>query len=99
MAKSRYKFFDTVYNEDMGNTQKGFMTQNLGELLRTDRDILYTIPIDQAYRPDLIANQFYGNPKLFWVIVYANDINNSPEGFYQARVIRVPSFDRVLEIT
>lgn len=98
MAKSRYKFFDTVYNEEIAHTQKGLAAFDIKELFKSSNDILFTIPIDYQYRPDLIAKQFYGNPRLFWVLVYVNEINDSPQGFTEGRTIRIPRVERVLEL-
>jgi len=98
MAKSRYKFFEDVYNEDTKHTQKGFPKVILSELFSNDNDIIYTIPLEEVYRPDLITFRFYGNPKLYWILVYVNGISDSPEGFYEGRTIRVPQYERVIEL-
>ena len=73
------------------------MIEDSMEVFKSDKDILYTIPIEHNYRPDLIANKFFGNSKLFWILVYINEINNSPEGFYTGRIIRVPRNERIME--
>jgi len=89
---SRYKFFK-------GERKiKSIIDQNLYTLLRTNRDIWYKIPKEEEYRPDLIAQRFYGDPKLFWILVYANKFGNSPEDFYVDRTIRVTNYNRVMEI-
>lgn len=89
---SRYKFFD-------GNKKiESFINQNLYSFLKTNKDIWYKIPKSEEYRPDLIANRFYGDPRLFWVLVYANKFGNSPEDFTVDRTIRIPHHGRVLEI-
>lgn len=98
MAKSRYRFFYDVFNEDENHSQKGLMEQDIKALFSDATDIIYSIPIEEEYRPDLIAKRFYGNPKLFWVIVYANSISDSPEGFYATRTIRVPRYEKVNEL-
>ncbi len=98
MAKSRYKFFANIYNEDTQHTQKGFPLINIGEYFSGDDDVIYTIPINEEFRPDLITRKFYGNPKLYWILVYVNGINDSPEGFYKERIIRVPQYERILEL-
>lgn len=37
-----------------------------------DDDYLYTIENQYKYRPDLLAYDLYGNPKLWWVFVQRN---------------------------
>jgi len=99
MALSRYdKFFDTVFNVEINHDQKGFLQEDIKDRISFSDDIIYEIPLIYEYRPDRIAQKFYGNPKLFWVLVYVNEIENSPEGFYQGRRIRVPRFDRITEV-
>lgn len=91
MSTSRYTFFDDVWNDDIQHTQKGFLSLNLINQLKDENSILYEIPLSEQYRPDLIANKFYGSGKYYWVLVYANDINNSPQGFEVNRRIKVPN--------
>lgn len=96
MANSRYFFFDTVWNDDLNHSQKGFPSVKIGETFTGEGDILYTIPIEQQYRPDLIASKFYGNSKLYWILVYANNFANCPEDFETGVIIRVPKYERVI---
>jgi hypothetical protein len=99
MSSSRYeKFFDTVFNEEINNFQKGFTVENLKERISFSDDIIYEIPLIYNFRPDRIAKQFYGNSRLYWVLVYANNIENSPEGFFSGRKIRVPKPEKILEV-
>lgn len=37
-----------------------------------DDDLLYTIENQYKHRPDLLAYDLYGNPKLWWVFVQRN---------------------------
>jgi hypothetical protein len=88
---SRYDFFDTVWNDDFQSNQKGVLDINFINKLKEADYILYKIPLKYKYRPDLIAYNFYGNNKYYWILTYINDINDSPQGFYTNRIIKVPS--------
>lgn len=89
---TRYKFF-------IGDIKsESIIREDIKELLKTSKDVLYKIPKSEEYRPDLIANRFYGDPKLFWVLVYANNFANSPEDFIVNKTIRIPYYGRVMEI-
>jgi hypothetical protein len=88
---SRYRFFEKVWNDDIQHEQNGFLDVELIEQLKAQDFIIYTIPLAEQYRPDLIANKFYGNGKLYWVLVYVNDINDSPQGFEVNKRIKVPN--------
>jgi hypothetical protein len=94
----RYSFFETVWNDSLAHTQKGMIREDMVELLKTDKDIIYTIPMEHEYRPDLIAEKFFGNPKLYWVLVYINNFSNCPEDFSANTSIRIPRYERIMEL-
>ena len=96
MAQSRYKFYDTVFNVDYQHEAKGFPSENIGDLFKSSNDILYTIPIEEQYRPDLIAKRFFGDPTLSWILIFINNFANSPEDFISQIIIRVPRFETVI---
>lgn len=91
MGTSRFKNFEEVWNDDIQHTQKGYLDIEFVNKIKDSDSVPYTIPLSEQYRPDLIAQRFYGNGKLYWVLVYANDINDSPQGFESTRIIKVPS--------
>lgn len=95
---SRYKFYYDIYNEDINHTQKGLVEEDIKELLKSDSDVMYEIPKFEEFRPDLISQRFYGEPKLYWVLVFVNEFSSSPEDFEEGVVIRVPHYNRVIEL-
>ena len=99
MSYSRFQYFPTAWNDDIQHTQMGILdTAALKDKLDESGSFLYTIPLAFNFRPDLIAQEFYGSGKLYWVINYINDINDSPEGFYTSRVIKIPDPKRISEM-
>ena len=63
-------------------------------------DNLPTVPLstdDQYYRVkqddriDLLANAFYSDPNLWWVIALANDMDLLPTDLVPNEIIRIPS--------
>jgi hypothetical protein len=97
-SSDRYKFFEEVWSDDYMHTQRGMIRDDMQQLLTTDYDIIYTIPQEHEYRPDLIAEKFFGNPKLYWVLVYINNFANCPEDFTANTSIRIPRYERVVEL-
>ena len=95
---NRYKYFRDVKDTITQHTIKGFPDIDIYDKFRFQDDITYRIPLMYKYRPDLIANKFYGDPKLFWVLVYANRFNNSPQDFETDAIIRVPRHERIIDI-
>ena len=98
MATSRYKYFQDVQNTIIGTSYKGFPVDNFSTMFSSANDISYKIPVAYQYRPDLIANYFYGDPTLFWILAYANKIYNTPEGFETDVVITIPYIAKVMEL-
>lgn len=98
MASRYEKFFDNAFNSNENRTQKGFLRLDTKQRISFPDDIIYEIPLIYNFRPDRIAYKFYGNPKLYWILVYANDIPDSPEGFFHGRRIRVPRIERISEV-
>jgi len=89
---SRYNGFWDATNEDIGNVPyKGFIKQEYLQSIREADFTVYTIPVSLEYRPDLISYIFYDDPHKAYLLVYANDISDSPEGFYVDREIKVPT--------
>ena len=56
-------------------------------------DVLYQVKQDD--RIDLLANEQYGNPDLWWVIAIANDMALLPSDLKPSSTIRIPSNNRV----
>ena len=42
-------------------------------------------------RIDLVANRFYGNPVLWWVLALANDVEMVPTDLNEGALLRIPS--------
>ena len=90
MAKSRFNFFENVFNEEINHEQKGFIIEGFIDSLKNYPSKKYMVSLSDVYRPDLIARKFYGDERFFWILTYVNDIYNSPEGFYVGRIINIP---------
>jgi nucleoid-associated protein YgaU len=58
-------------------------------------DILYRIPESSSLRMDLISQQFYGTPELWWAIALVNNILDPLSGLEVGKTIRVPTRDRL----
>lgn len=52
-------------------------------------DIQYTVL--GSDRLDLIANKFYGSPRLKWVLMAANGLELEPTDISEGDVLRIPS--------
>ncbi len=48
------------------------------------------VATQQTDRLDTIANQFYGDPTLWWIIASANNIHDAPITLEPGTVLRIP---------
>jgi hypothetical protein len=83
----RYIYTDTVKDKDTG--KKYYQTTIYPKIKATDDD-LYIISED-GDRLDLLANKYYKDKNLWWVIAVANNINDGTFYVEAGRQLRVPS--------
>lgn len=58
-------------------------------------DILYRVPESSSNRLDLLSQQFYGTPELWWAIALVNNVLDPIVGVTPGLTIRVPTRDRL----
>lgn len=59
-------------------------------------DTFFTVTQEVLQRPDLVAQTFYGNTELWWVIYEFNDIRDPLFELKLGQILRIPAIDRVL---
>ena len=59
---------------------------------QSERDIIHTVTLDERERPDLVALNFYGDARLYWVILGANGLKEKSQ-LKEGLVIRIPSMN------
>ena len=72
---SRYDLKEQLLLKDntlvIRNMRKSDLTPN-----RSSDDIQYKIEAKEAYRPDIIANRVYGDPRYAWIILSTNNLRD-----------------------
>lgn len=58
-------------------------------------DIVLTIDSGYHRRPDLVADRYYGNTELTWIVLQYNDVVDVQADFVSGTTITIPSSDRV----
>ena len=58
------------------------------------RDLIHRVTLDEDKRPDLIALNFYGDARLYWIILGANDLREKEE-LRKDMLVRIPAKDSV----
>lgn len=67
---AKYSKFSPYYNTKENNLYLDLL--KIRPIPSESDDFLYTIESQYRYRPDLLANALYQNPKLWWVFVQRN---------------------------
>ena len=60
-------------------------------------DLLYQVKRGVAERIDKLADRFYGDSKLWWVIAVANDMELAPTDLDEGDILTIPSPRYVLQ--
>lgn len=72
------------------NTNKSYMETTIyPKVLATDSD-LYIIT-DETDRLDLLADKYYGDSRMWWIIATANNINDATFFIEPGTQLRIPS--------
>ena len=81
--------YDNV-NSKKTDTGKTVLEMKIFPTIPKRDDDIYIIT-QETDRLDLLANQFYNDPKLWWVISHANSLNSADIGVEPGIQLRIPS--------
>jgi len=88
--------YDGVEAEVEGSRQKVIVFGLMVDAVVPDAtDVLYTVPQAGEGRLDLVSQQFYGTPELWWVIAMVNNLLDPLVGFTVGQTVRVPRKERL----
>ena len=74
-VRSRYDLKERLLLED-GNLVIRNMRRNDLVPTTSSNDMLHIVQPGEKYRPDIIANNVYGDPRLAWLILSANNLSD-----------------------
>lgn len=57
---------------------------------------IYRVSPQKANRPDLIADDIYGDPSLFWVLLEYNSVSNTLNWPKAGEIIKYPPVNRIM---
>mgnify|MGYP001428255481 CR=1 FL=1 len=81
------RYQDTKIRRDK-NLQRYLSTEDYPSFGKKDTDVLIRAKFGD--RMDNLANQYYGDSNLWWIIAKANNINNGQIGLDPEKMIRIP---------
>lgn len=86
---SRYKNSDVIYYNTVKSTYITFEIYKKTETPVASSDTFTVLDHQFTYRPDLLAHKVYGDPRLWWKIMEANNIKDILD-FKAGINIRIP---------
>lgn len=94
---SKFRFY-FIINDKNNKNRIGLRDNSIIQTIKSLPSYKYAIPAKYEFRPDLISNELFGTPKLWWVLTLANDIKHPLKDFYVDRVIDVPEANSLMAI-
>jgi hypothetical protein len=91
--ENRYSNIPTMLKTGKGRVYDSVLLPNIDA---TDRDIV-VITI-QGDRLDLLANEYYQDPSMWWVIALKNDMTEVDISMKEGIVLRIPSRNEAIKI-
>lgn len=84
---NRYALTPTIIEDDKNIVYDVFVKPEIGE---SSADIYHVVENSQEGRLDVLAQKYYNNPSLWWMIAIANDIVD-PFVLVSGTTVRIPS--------
>lgn len=91
----RYKNCSILKDITTGDTL--LSTRYTDKIALSDKDSYHTVQANEEGRLDLLANIYYKNPLLWWVIAQANDIYDPISKPVSGDILRIPSMITLYE--
>jgi len=84
---NRYIYSNT---KEQSDTKIVYFESTIYPKVSPNNDDIYIIS-GQGDRLDILANKYYGNPKMWWIIATANNLNNASLSVEPGVQLRIPS--------
>lgn len=84
---NRYALTPTILEDDKNVVYDVFVKPDIGE---SGADIYHTVDVSQEGRLDILAQLYYEDPSLWWMIAIANEIID-PFVVVAGSTVRIPS--------
>jgi hypothetical protein len=91
--ENRYSNIPTILKTGKGKVYDSVLLPNVDA---NDTDIV--VMTVQGDRLDLLANEYYEDPSMWWVIALKNDMTEIDLSMKEGIILRIPSRNEALEI-
>lgn len=93
LAKREDRYRNCPILEDKETRERFLATREINEIPLTVNDTYHRIAAHEVTRFDILANTYYKNPLLWWVIAQANNIMDPLNPIPPGTLIRIPSLE------
>jgi len=90
---NRYSNIQTILKTGKGKVYDSVLLPNIDP---TDSDIV--VMTVQGDRLDLLANEYYQDPSMWWVIALKNDMTEVDISMKEGIILRIPSRNEAIQI-
>lgn len=90
-ASDRYKNCKILRDKETNEVL--LSTRDINKINLNNYDYYHTVNANEEFRLDLIADKYYNNPLLWWVLAQANDIYDPLSRPVSGDIIRIPSIN------
>lgn len=87
----RYRNCSLLKDKDTGEVL--LSTRELIDIPRHVTDRIHRVEAHEQCRFDILANKYYRNPLLWWVIAEANEVTNPLEDIPAGSLVRIPDLE------
>lgn len=91
--ENRYSNIPTILKTGKGKVYDSVLLPNVDA---TDSDIV--VMTVQGDRLDLLANEYYQDPSMWWVIALKNDMTEIDLSMKEGIILRIPSRNEAIQI-
>jgi hypothetical protein len=91
--ENRYSNIPTILKTGKGKVYESVLLPNVDA---TDSDIV--VMTVQGDRLDLLANEYYQDPSMWWVIALKNDMTEIDLSMKEGIILRIPSRNEAIQI-
>lgn len=96
VLSDRYRNTDILKDTETGQTI--IATKEIKEIPVKSTDRYHRVQSHEVFRLDIIANHYYRNPLLWWIIAQANNIYDPIAEIPPGTILRIPSIEALYGI-
>jgi len=82
---NRYR---NIKSKKLDDGRKVYPPKIYPNIPKSDQDLFVVTQTGDRY--DNLANQFYGDSSLWWIITSANNVHDAPIGIKEGTILRIP---------